>query len=121
MEGEYHRQYTYGAMLEASASQDVLDQYKYDQRHHKAIFDALIEALEMERPYKDKGKPAPWSKQTRVVKKEITHNMVDQMVARAKDRVIAWSKTGAGTRLVPPPPPQLPNQDDHQTHHQQHQ
>ena len=40
--------------------------------HHKAIFDALNEALDMERPYKYKGQPTPWSKQTRVVKSALT-------------------------------------------------
>jgi len=30
--------------------------------HHLAIFDAFNEALDIERPYKIKGMPHPWSK-----------------------------------------------------------
>ena len=36
--------------------------------HHYALFEALNEALDQERPYKNKGEPMPWSKNTRVVK-----------------------------------------------------
>ena len=39
--------------------------------HHKAIFDALNAILDNERPYKEKGQPFPWSKQTRVVRKRL--------------------------------------------------
>jgi len=34
--------------------------------HHLAVFDAFNEALDLERPYKVKGMPNPWSKQTRM-------------------------------------------------------
>jgi hypothetical protein len=40
--------------------------------HHMAIFDAFNEALDLERPYKTKGLPNPWSKQTRVTHAALT-------------------------------------------------
>lgn len=39
---------------------------------HKALFDGFNQALELERPYKEKGQPAPWSKNTRMVRQRIT-------------------------------------------------
>jgi hypothetical protein len=47
----------------------------------------------------------PWSKQTRIIKKELTNDQVEKMLNSAKERVISWCKIGAGTRLAPPPAP----------------
>jgi hypothetical protein len=70
-----------------------------------AIFDAFNEALDLERPYKIKGLPNPWSKQTRVTNENMTLDQVDIIVKKAMTRVIEWDKTGAGTKFAPPPPP----------------
>lgn len=35
--------------------------------HHYSIFESLNEALDISRPYQNKGEPMPWSKSTRVV------------------------------------------------------
>ena len=40
--------------------------------HHTAIFDAFNEALDLERPYKFKGQPNPWSKQTRLTNESLS-------------------------------------------------
>ena len=84
------------------------------QAHHKALFDSFNQALDLERPYKDKGSPAPWSKQTRVARKEITIKQLQSIFETAKAKVLAWCKTGAGTSLIPPPPapPTNTNQDE---------
>ena len=42
------------------------------QVHHLAIFDAFNEALDLERPYKFKGLPNPWSKQTRLTNENLS-------------------------------------------------
>ena len=73
--------------------------------HHLAIFDAFNEALDQERPYKFKGLPNPWSKQTRVTNETLTSKQVDQIIQKARTRVIEWDKTGAGTKFAPAPPP----------------
>ena len=70
------------------------------QVHHLAIFDAFNEALDLERPYKFKGLPNPWSKQTRITKENITTTQVDQIVQKAMERVIGWDATGAGTKFA---------------------
>jgi hypothetical protein len=86
---------------------------KSENIHHKAIFDAFNQALDIERPYKDKGNPPPWSKQTRVVRPKITEKQVETMLQKAKKRVMTWSKTNAGTRIAPlPPPPPVSNDYD---------
>jgi len=36
--------------------------------HNYALFEALNEALDLKRPYKNRGGPMPWSKNIRVVK-----------------------------------------------------
>jgi len=36
------------------------------------LFEALNEALDLKRPYKNRGDPMPWSKNTRVVKQATT-------------------------------------------------
>lgn len=86
--------------LDQEVSKELRDHIKY---HHKALYDAFNEALDLERPYKDKGQPAPWSKQTRIVKKAVTLDEVEKMIVKARERVISWCKTGAGTRLAPLP------------------
>lgn len=73
--------------------------------HHLAIFDAFNEALDQERPYKVRGLPNPWSKQTRVTHESLTSGQVDAIVQRAIERVVEWDKTGAGTKYAPAPPP----------------
>ena len=40
--------------------------------HNYALFEAFNEALDQRRPYKNKGQPMPWSKNTRVAKQETT-------------------------------------------------
>jgi hypothetical protein len=75
------------------------------QVHHLAIFDAFNEALDLERPYKFKGLPNPWSKQTRITNENLTSAQVDLIVQKAMDRVIGWDATGAGTKYAPAPPP----------------
>lgn len=76
--------------------------------YHLSIFDAFNEALDQERPYKFKGLPNPWSRQTRVTNETLAAAQVDQIIHRARERVIAWAKTGAGTKFAPPPPPPQP-------------
>ena len=73
--------------------------------HHLAIFDAFNEALDMERPYKSKGQPTPWSKSTRVTNEVLNAKQVDEIIEKAIERVLAWDKMGAGTKYAPPPPP----------------
>lgn len=72
---------------------------------HLAIFDAFNDALDQGRPYQFKGLPNPWSRQTRVTKETLSSGQVDVIIRKAKDRVMEWQKTGAGTRFAPPPPP----------------
>ncbi len=82
--------------------------------HHKALFDSLNAALDNERPYKEKGQPFPWSKQTRVVRKKIGKAEVDKILSKTKGKVLDMCKTNAGTIITPPPPPQTANPDDPQ-------
>ena len=79
--------------------------------HHLAVFDAFNEALDLERPYKFKGLPNPWSKQTRITKENITTSQVDSIVQKAMERVIGWDATGAGTKFAPAPTPPPLQQD----------
>ena len=53
--------------------------------HHYALFEALNEALDQERPYKNKGEPMPWSKNTRVVKQVSTQEQAKQILDKAKE------------------------------------
>lgn len=101
MEDEHKRSHQY------ENSEDEQKE-RFTQYSHKALFDAFNQALDSERPYKEKGQPAPWSKQTRVVKKKITERMVDHLLQKSKEKVLTWCKTGAGTKLAPVPaaPPQ---------------
>lgn len=58
-----------------------------------------------------KGLPNPWSKQTRVTNEALTPAQVDQIIQRARERVLEWDKTGAGTKFAPPPPPPPPQSE----------
>ena len=73
--------------------------------HHLSIFDAFNEALDQERPYQFKGLPNPWSRQTRVTNEALSSQQVSQIISKARERVIDWDKTGAGTKFAPAPPP----------------
>eukprot|EP00347_Sterkiella_histriomuscorum_P003387 403364494 len=75
-----------------------------EEFHHRAIFDAFNQALDIDRPYKERGQPAPWSKQTRVVRPRISESEVDKILKKCSDRVMAWCSTHAGTSLAPIPP-----------------
>lgn len=46
MEDQYRRRYS---------NIQSEDEKRAEQHHHKAIFDALNQALDQERPYKDRG------------------------------------------------------------------
>ena len=72
-----------------TVSQD--DREKIQNVHNYATFEALNEALDYERPYKTKGQPMPWSKNTRTVKKQTTYENAVQILERAKIKVIQWS------------------------------
>jgi len=56
--------------------------------YHLGIFDAFNEALDQERPYKFKGLPNPWSRQTRVTHETLKPEQVDVIIKKARDRVI---------------------------------
>ena len=60
---------------------------QHDTWHHKALFDAFNIALDLERPYKEKGQPLPWSKQTRVVRKKLGSKDLEKMLEKAKNKV----------------------------------
>ena len=76
--------------------------------HHYALFESLNEALDQERPYKNKGEPMPWSKNTRVVKQVASTEQAKQILEKAKAQALEWSKMRAGTNFAPLPeaPPQ---------------
>jgi len=78
--------------------------------HHYALYEAMNDALDLERPYKTKGEPMPWSKNTRVVRQATTIAEAKRILESAKAKVLEWSATGAGTKFAPlpshPPPPQ---------------
>jgi len=38
-------------------------------------------------------------------------NQVDEIIKKARERVLEWDKTGAGTKFAPPPPPPPPQGD----------
>ena len=52
--------------------------------HHYALYEALNEALDLERPYKNKGEPMPWSKNTRVVRQTTTVSEAKKILETAK-------------------------------------
>ena len=67
------------------------------------MFEALNEALDQERPYKNKGEPMPWSKNTRVVKQVTSLEHAKKILYKAKDQVTLWSKMRSGTNFAPLP------------------
>jgi hypothetical protein len=72
--------------------------------HNYAVFEALNEALDTERPYKTMGAPMPWSKNTRVVKTNQSEEYAQSVLEKAKKKVIDWAKFGAGSKIAPLPP-----------------
>ena len=53
--------------------------------HHYALFESLNEALDVARPYQNKGEPMPWSKSTRTVKKIETEAQARGVLDKARD------------------------------------
>jgi hypothetical protein len=74
----------------------------------------LNAALDNERPYKEKGQPFPWSKQTRVVRKKIGKVELDKILLKSKTKVLDMCKTNAGTNIYPAPALPPANPDDPQ-------
>ena len=56
---------------------------KIQNVHNFALYEALNEALDSMRPYKNKGNPMPWSSQTRVVRKATTQEQARKMLDAA--------------------------------------
>lgn len=80
--------------------------------HHYALFEALNEALDQERPYKNKGEPMPWSKNTRVVKQVSSLEQAKAILDKAKEQVIVWAKMHSGTNYAPLPEAPAATQDE---------
>lgn len=80
--------------------------------HNYAIFEAFNEALDSERPYKSKGTPMPWSKNTRVVGQHVTEAQAKLMIERATEKVKLWAEFGAGSKYAPLPPTPTQTQDE---------
>ena len=108
--------------LDFFSRMEVLYSQKYEENkdnnsttvHHKALFDSLNAALDNERPYKEKGQPFPWSKQTRVVRKKIGKVELDKILLKSKTKVLDMCKTNAGTNIYPAPALPPANPDDPQ-------
>jgi len=79
---------------------------------HYALFEALNEALDQERPYKNKGEPMPWSKNTRVVKQVSSLEQAKAILDKAKEQVIVWAKMHSGTNYAPLPEAPAATQDE---------
>jgi hypothetical protein len=58
---DMHKNKSQGDIIDLTESARV-SYLQHESVHHKAIFDAFNQALDIERPYKEKGQPAPWSK-----------------------------------------------------------
>lgn len=80
--------------------------------HHYALFEALNEALDQERPYKNKGEPMPWSKNTRVVKQVSSLEQAKAILDKAKEQVVVWTKMHSGTNYAPLPEAPPATQDE---------
>ena len=80
--------------------------------HHYALFEALNEALDQERPYKNKGEPMPWSKNTRVVKQVSSLEQAKAILDKAKEQVVVWAKMHSGTNYAPLPEAPPATQDE---------
>lgn len=81
--------------------------------HNFALYEALNEALDSMRPYKNKGNPMPWSSQIRVVRKATTQAQAKKMLDEAVEQVMLWSETCAGSKFAPLPPPPTQTQDEY--------
>jgi len=81
--------------------------------HHYALFEALNDVLDQERPYRTKGEPMPWSTNSRTFKQITTPEQARKILEKARDKVIEVEKTQAGTNLAPMPsaPPQTQDED----------
>lgn len=93
-----------------TASQEETE--KIQNVHNYALFEALNEALDLKRPYKNKGGPMPWSKNTRVVKQATTIDEARKILDQAMQKVLEWAVTGAGSKYAPLPPPPTQTQDE---------
>jgi hypothetical protein len=67
IEEEFNRRYKYGKRVLdknniGENEADSKEKERADQYFHKAIFDGFNHALDLERPYKERGQPVPWSK-----------------------------------------------------------
>ena len=64
-----------------SVSQEEME--NINNVHLYALFESLNEALDVARPYQNKGEPMPWSKCTRVVKKIETEKQAKKVLNKA--------------------------------------
>lgn len=71
-----------------------------DNIHHKAIFDAINEALEEMRPYGLEGMPMPWSNKVRTLTNKNSHpSQRKNVLNNVLSKVTKLSKTLMGTLL----------------------
>ena len=80
--------------------------------HHYALFEALNDALDLERPYRTKGKPMPWSTNSRTFKQITSQDQAKKLLEKAKERVLIQDKTCAGTNQAPLPVVPAQTQDE---------
>jgi hypothetical protein len=85
---------------------------KIQNVHHYALFEAFNEALDLQRPYKDKGGPMPWSKNTRVVRQVTSVTQAKLILDQALNKVLEWATTDAGSKYAPLPPVPTQTQDE---------
>ena len=81
--------------------------------HNYALFEALNEALDLHRPYKNRGGPMPWSTNTREVKQMTTEEGARTILDQAVKKVLEWETTEAGSKFAPLPPPPTQLQDEY--------
>lgn len=94
---------TRDSQTDLTASQEETE--KIQNVHNYALFEALNEALDQRRPYKNRGGPMPWSKNTRVVRQTTTVAEARSILDSAMQKVLEWSLTAAGSKYAPLPPP----------------
>ena len=80
--------------------------------HHYSLFESLNEALDVARPYQNKGAPMPWSKCTRVVKRIETEAQAKSVLEKAREQVIKWLRMRSGTNFAPLPEAPPATQDE---------
>jgi hypothetical protein len=68
----------------------------YAQLHNRAVFDALNEALDHERPYGLLGRPFPWKAKDKFDRR-LRRGDYLSMVDSAKERVLVWCEANCGT------------------------